>query len=186
MSDLFKNESTRYLSILSLINASDEITLFLDNIETDLEKRELFHLFNFFRSLDKNFILRSYTSEKGAIKGNSGWIPINDSVDNDIQTIINNPRIIVEQARVEVLNSTDKPGVASRRARLLENTGFRVVRVGNASGEVDITTIYVDRAKRFEDTINELVNIFGEDNVRVVEADYQYRHVGDIIIVLAE
>ncbi|HEX9805085.1 MAG TPA: LCP family protein [Candidatus Dojkabacteria bacterium] len=175
-------------SLSNLIYYKDRAKTIKENIHTDMSTSELLKLFLFVRGLRDDQIKVAYTRDEGAIKGGEfkdEWTPIVQSIDKDLKTIFQNQDVILEQARVEVLNASGIAGFAGRTGRLLENTGCRVVRVGNAVDPSEKNYIYVENPKKFEETLNEVEAAF-EGNVEVIKEEYPHRHVGDIVVVIGE
>ncbi len=57
-------------------------------------------------------------------------------IDKEIKDLYKDNRIVDEHLLIEVLNGTDKPGLANRIARLIVNLGGTVVSIGNISKPV--------------------------------------------------
>lgn len=184
--DYSKYTFSSYAGLNDILFSKSEILAVFQNLHTNLTKREVFNLFLFVRGLREDQIKVAYTREIGGIPGGvSGdiWDPIKTSIDNDLKIIFNNPEIAIEQARVEVLNSTDIGGLATTVGRTLENQGCRVVRVGNSADEFDENLIYVKNPDKYKKTIDEIKATFKGD-VKVIREEYPSRNVGDIVVII--
>ncbi len=162
----------------------------MSSIQTNLSKKELIHLFLFLRELRSDQIKIAYTRDdvlniNGAGDEVEKWVPVYENIDRDLSAIFDNPGVRLEQAKIEILNATNVPGLASSRSRLLENAGCRVVRVGNTSNFYDANYIYVKNPDYYQETIKEVKAVFSHD-IEVVEDEYPYRHIGDLVIIIAD
>lgn len=173
--------------ITTLITIQSRTEVLLSNLNTNLDKKELVHLFLFLRELRSDQIKIAYTRDDvlNIIGDNAEkWSPIYENIDRDLSTIFDNPSVRLEQAKIEILNATNIPGLASTRSRLLENAGCRVVRVGNTSDFYDTNYIYVKDPEKYKETIKEINAVFSHD-IEIIEDEYPYRHIGDLVIIIA-
>ncbi|MCA9386246.1 LytR C-terminal domain-containing protein, partial [Candidatus Dojkabacteria bacterium] len=164
-----------------------------DNIEnsvyTNISKNDLFRVFYFMK------YRKNTTYRVGYIQSHPGyivqtalgevWRPVYETIDGDLVKVFINNDSKLEQATIDVLNSTRQAGLASSRARWLKNRGLRVVVVGNSQKELPITEIYVSEPEKFVYTLEEIKNtLYGE--VEIIRQEYPDRSVGDIVVVLGE
>lgn len=162
-----------------------------ESVETDFSKSDLVQAYYFLWRLNSSSIRVGYTQQSSSVLVNSNYgqekKPLIENIDRDVQSIFLDSLILREQARVEVLNATEKPGYATKFARLFENTGIIVVRSDNSPKETEETTLFVKNGmeEAFPRTIEEIVNSF-DGKVKVVNQEYKYKHVGDLILVIGE
>lgn len=186
--DFSKNIFQSYSGINDIIFSQSDIDGIFSSTQTNISKRELFNMFLFVRRLRDDQLKIAYTRDVGAIKGGldgSSWTPIKSSIDKDLQVIFQNPKVVAEQARVEVLNSTSTAGLASTIGRSLENQGCRIVRVGNTSEIFSENIVYTKSPDIYKETIKEIKASFGDD-IKVIREEYPGRHVGDVVVVIGK
>lgn len=158
----------------------------LNELDTNLSRRELLDLFLFLRknSNDKVFV---YTAQSAVVsKNNAGYTTksvLFERVQQDIQKVFVKSSILNEQIRVEVLNATNTPGLATMYSKIMQNSGVRVVREGNAVGRELSTTLYISDYSEDMDTINYIKSIF-DDKITLKNEEYRYKHIGDIVLVI--
>lgn len=105
--------------------------------------------------------------------------PILDTLqlDSYLKDVLAEPKILADLARVEVENSTTKPGLASLAARVINNLGGDVVYTGNSSDNLVKTKIIAYGKK--DDTASRLGEVLGA-KIEVKKPDESAR--GDIVI----
>jgi len=86
---------------------------------------------------------------------------------------------------LEVLNGTSIPGLANKYSRLFTNHGIRMVRTDNSIQPSSNTILFVDDQKKYPNTIMEIKSTF-RGKVKIIEQDYKYKHIGDIVLVIGE
>jgi hypothetical protein len=104
--------------------------------------------------------------------------------DRGLQELLRDEDIVLEQARIDVLNGVGEPGLAGRTRRLLRNHGFNVVRVDNSRDEYSVPTLYVTEPKKYPETIDELELFY--PNLDIVNREYEYRPTGDMVLIVIE
>lgn len=90
--------------------------------------------------------------------------------------------ILLEQTRIDVVNGSGKPGLASRTSRLLQNYGLNVVRQVNSLEPVSNFELYVPQPQKYEYTVRFLSKAF--PGIEVKYEEYPYRQTGDLLIVV--
>ena len=171
------------LNIFLLRGLFDE---FLNNVSTNLTQIELLRIFWFARGLRDDQIRVAYTKEDTAIKDEvfqNVWQPIYQSIDRDLKIIFENQSVKFEQAKIEVKNATDVKGLASKRGRLIENLGCRVIHISNTTIITDKNLIYVANPENYPETIKEILSTF-RNEVIIIREDFPNRHIGDIVVVI--
>lgn len=163
-----------------------------NNIRTNLNEVEFFFLMLKFRNVRSDQIKQAYTREMSWDENNSfgvykEHIPIIESIDSDLSTILMNTEIVKEQARIEVLNGSGIRGLANSRSRWITNSGGRVIYLGNSPESEKVTKVYVnkDKKEKLSKTISEIEKIFNE-KIEYPEEEYKYKHLGDIVIIIGE
>lgn len=157
----------------------------LNNVDTNLSRKEAWKLFRFVYNLEIDQIVVGYTKQNSLVSTDSGKDVILERLDKDLESIFLNPEILQEQARVEVLNGTNEVGLAGKYSRRLSNVGIRVVRSGNAINTSGQTILYVKDPEKYENTINFISSVF-DDRLVVLQEDYKYRHIGEIVLIVGE
>lgn len=99
------------------------------------------------------------------------------SLDNYLKEVLSEPKILADLAKIEVRNSTKKPGLASLASRVITNLGGNVVYTGNSDDNLEQTKIYVygNRHK----TADRLGEVLGA-KVETKKPDNEIR--GDIVV----
>lgn len=159
----------------------------LSVIETNFEKWDLVKLTYFFSGLNSSDVRYGYTRQVSLFPENkslgSGKRVEYQYLDQDIQSIFFDQNVAKEQARVEVLNGTDKSGLATRYSRYFKNTGIRVVRNGNAIQKSQDTILFVEKGADYPETVEQIKMVFN-GKIKVVEQEYKYKHIGDMVLVV--
>lgn len=88
-----------------------------------------------------------------------------------------------EQARIEIFNGSRIDGLGARYQRWVEHLGADVIRVQNAPGEWENTTVYVTNSEEFKYTLEKIKGLWG-DELKIIEERPDFITTGDIIIVL--
>ncbi len=136
------------------------------------------------RAVSFDNVKTGYTKEASVVADENGLIlPILERIDLDISEVLFNVDVQKEQARVEVFNGTSYPGFATKKARVIANTGAKVINVGNSRDLYEKTTIYVSDPENYVNTINEINNLF-DFEPELIEEEFPYRHTGDIVFVI--
>lgn len=102
--------------------------------------------------------------------------------DEKIQKLYRNQEVLVEQARIDVINATGVSGLASRYARLLSNSSFNVVRTDNSDKPYAQSTLFVPEPEKYPGTIKQLQQIV--PHLLISKEEYPLRPTGDMVLVL--
>ena len=133
------------------------------------------------RSLDTDYVLPD-TAPDGA----EVLLPLRDKIRPLIREVFYDSRLKTEGARVEVLNGTERSGLASQTAEILKNNGFTNVRVGDvADGEARSQTqviLYSDK----EYSSQVVANLLGIPVNRVTKGKDSQSLSPDIRVILGE
>ena len=65
------------------------------------------------------------------------------SLDSYLKEVLAEPKILADLAKIEVRNSTTKPGLATLAARVITNLGGNVVYTGNSEENLEVTKVLV-------------------------------------------
>lgn len=177
-------------SVGTFIKTPQLLTSIANNTYSDFGKVE-FAIFAWkLRALRQDQIKLAYSRTRSALPQKKfgvydSYLPIYDSIDNDLSTILLNTNLLKEQAKIEVLNGSSVRGLAQIRSRWITNSGGRVIHFGNNPKSETTTKIYVEEPDKFPDTLKELEKIFN-GKIEYPEQEYKYKHVGDIVIVIGE
>ena len=105
--------------------------------------------------------------------------------DDFVASTFDNGEVIREQARIEVYNSTDIPGLASRYTRILQNMGCDIIRKANTGSSVSKTLIFTETPDLFPLTIAQIKKVVGTD-VEVKLDSPGFVTTGDLVVILAD
>lgn len=163
--------------------------LFEQNVKTNLTKMDMLKIFGFIK-LDKNLKYRQgfnrwYPGYEVVGSVDERWLPVIESLDNDLGKVLVSNDAKIEQARIDILNSTSMSGLAGQRARWLENRGLRVTFDGNYPTQIEKTQIYLENPENYKNTLYEIKQTFRSD-FDIVEKNFPGRSVGNIVIILGE
>jgi anionic cell wall polymer biosynthesis LytR-Cps2A-Psr (LCP) family protein len=186
--DYLQDYFESYDNILNILNIRRTATVISQNIYTNISKMEFLRMFLFLRQLRTDQIKIAFTRESAAKVSNDEfqtWSPIIQNIDRDLSSIFINANVKLEQAKIEVMNGTSTQGLAYQKARLIENSGCRIVRTGNAAQLVDKNLLYVTNPDSYEQTIKEIKAVFN-NNIEIRREEYPYRHIGDLVVVIGE
>lgn len=158
-------------------------------VKSNLSGMDLIKMFILFKFQSPDYRV-GYTSADTAIRIENElderWYTVYGTLDKDIQQVYGNEKIKMEQAKIDVFNSTSTSGLARTKARWLENRGLRVVLVGNTSEEFEKTTIYINTPGEYADTINEIYNTMDTNDIEIKNEKYNGRSVGDLVIIIGK
>jgi len=103
--------------------------------------------------------------------------------DSFLFSILESSDLIREQARIEVYNSTDAGGLASKYSRWIRNSGGDVIRSANFEEEYEQSVIFVEDQETYQATISRLSGILP---TAVIKNDIPpgLTSTGDIVIIL--
>lgn len=188
--DFYRSQIENINSVNSYIHISNLLDDIADNIYTNMTEFEFYRLLWELRSLRSDQVKVAYTRQESMIKSDAFGIypryePILENIDQDLSSILFNTDILKEQAKIEVLNGSGVSGLAYNRARWITNMGGRVILYSNSPVQEPITKIYVDDKEKFPNTLNGIERVFN-GKIEYPQQEYQYKHVGDIIIVIGE
>ncbi len=108
-----------------------------------------------------------------------------DLMFNENIDIAKNEELLREQVKVEVYNGSDISGVASTYARMIENSGCEVIRVGNAPNEYVETEIFVSDEMKFDNSLDIIKDLFIQD-IKISNNRPKFLTTGDIVVILGE
>jgi hypothetical protein len=99
------------------------------------------------------------------------------SLDTYLGDILSEPKILSDLAKIEVRNSTPKPGLASLASRVITNLGGMVVYTGNSDENLEVTKVLVYGKK--DKTAQRLGEVLGAE-IEEKKPNSEVR--GDIVI----
>ncbi|MBP9758082.1 LCP family protein [Candidatus Dojkabacteria bacterium] len=169
------------------INQQSIIEIVEKEMKTNLTGEDLLNLFIKLKLGQYKFKV-GYTDSTTAIQIENElderWYTVYNTLDKDIQKVYINEDVKMEQAKIDIFNATNLPGLARSRARGLSNKGLRVVLVGNTDKKFEKTTIYLNTEKDYSNTLNEIYNTLDSNAIEIKHEKYDGRSVGDIVVVL--
>lgn len=188
LSKYMKSFITNFFSPLNIVKYRSLLDIFSKSIYTDMTNSEFMNIFFFVRNLRDDQIILSNTKFDTGLPVRNDYYrlsPVIENIDRDLKPIFVNFSVITEQAKVEVLNATTTSGIATRKARLLQNTGCRIINIGNTPDEYSKNYIYVKDYEKYKETVNEILSNFDSGGV-IVKSEYPGRHIGDVIVIIGE
>lgn len=102
--------------------------------------------------------------------------------DPQFRNFFQDQQLVLEQARLDVLNGTGRRGLAGQTQRLLTSQGFNVVRISNSETVVGTRKLYVPNPTRFQRTVARLQQLYPDLEVR--HELYPGRQTGDLLLVV--
>lgn len=153
-----------------------------EQIATNFTVPELWQLYEIIRATPEyGYTLQATTQSQMYIS--QGYKFLDKKVfDNTLTKVLRNQSVLVEQGRIDIINSTLKRGLAAKYQRLLSNQSFNVVRTGNTTDVYTYTTLYIANPERFPSTVKQLQRLFPA--LQIVRQDYPYRPTGDMVLVV--
>lgn len=130
-------------------NIIDLVDVVGEHVRTDFSPKEIYALATLLKEVDTSTIASKvltngsdgelYTCTGGYLcpKGEN-W----GEVQKIAHEIFQDPSLINENAKIEVLNGTSTAGLATKLSKTLESYNYNVVRVGNADNDYQKTIIY--------------------------------------------
>lgn len=170
-----KEKMTSLETISNPKKLSDLLTILGDHIRTSFSVNEIKSFWDLFKGVDtENVINKVFDTAAGSpltsLQDERGYIIIPKKgigVYTDMQEIAKNifstQKAEPKNAKIEVLNGTDKKGIATQISQLLKSYGYNVVKTGNATTPVQKTVIYDCKAGTSTATINELIGILNAE-----------------------
>ena len=161
-----------------------------ENLTTNFSKSEIFRLFTIMRRQNVSSMRSTYTSQNVLNElGRAGvynvYAPNYLLIDREITPLLAETSVRLEQSVVEIQNASGQAGLAGRKSRWLTNAGAEVAHISNAPYVEEISKLYTKDLAKYPNTINEIKNIF-RDRIEIVEEEYPYRHIGNIVIVVGK
>jgi hypothetical protein len=107
-------------------------------------------------------------------------------LDLELQKHFADPKIMEERLKIQILNATDKPGLATHVARYVENLGGEVIIIGNAD-QTDLRQSFLVTGQKESHTVGRLAEVLQIDEVRRPEADRPLDEISeraDLTIIL--
>ncbi len=155
-----------------------------DCLETNFSKQEIWALFMFLRKINFDNIRYGFTKST-SLKYDEYHkkYPKIKSIDKDLEAVFIDYALVREQARLEILNGTEQFGLANKYSRYFSNLGIRVVRTGNSLQPSDKTILFIKNVNLYPDTVEYIRSVFN-DKIEIVEQDYKYKHIGDMVLVI--
>lgn len=163
---------------------------FKDTVQTDLSLSEILSLAKIAReigtenitgkSLDEPYVTSAVTSEGAYV-----LLPNRDKVREVIDEVFFDARKQQEAARIEVLNGTDRPGLATKTAQQLKEYGFQQITVGDMQSDPPgLTEIQASSSKSY--TAKLVASILNLPKNRVITLDRMNGDPVDIRIILGK
>ena len=161
---------------------------FKDTVQTDLSLSEILSLAKIAReigtenitgkSLDEPYVTSAMTSEGAYV-----LLPNRDRMREVIDEVFFDARKLQEAARIEVLNGTDRPGLATKTAQQLKEYGFQQITVGDLQSDPPgLTKIQTYSSKSY--TAKLVASILNLPKNRVIMLDRMNGDPVDIRIIL--
>lgn len=188
--ELYRNYTKSIDVVKTVLGLKDFMEIIESRVDTNLSKTELAVLFNYLRSVPPASynVVYTKTSQLNNI-GRAGIyevFSVNYALfDREIDIILRDKNVQLEQAVIEVQNASGVGGLATKKSRWIANMGAEITHIANAPHPEARTKIYIEDFKQYPNTINQLRKIFPE-NTDFIEDEYQYRHIGKIVVVIGE
>ncbi|MDI3480465.1 MAG: polyisoprenyl-teichoic acid--peptidoglycan teichoic acid transferase [Tepidanaerobacteraceae bacterium] len=140
----------------TLLKLPKIINTIQENVQTDMQPLEIASLANLARQVSTdNIEMFMLPGEAKYISGISYFIPYK----SQMEELVDNIFFDGGYSKVAVLNGNGSSGIASRIARILEQNGFKVVKIANAdSFDYETTTILYPKEKK--DDAEKIAKIF--------------------------
>lgn len=179
------------IDVVKLILGTEELLEILeDTLSTNLSRNEIYYLYYYLRSVPPASY--SYAITKSDILSEVGHAGVYDvykvndaQLDYNTNAILEDKDSVFEQTTVEILNASGQSGKAKRFSRWVGNVGLEVIHVGNAPFASNNTEIYAPKMNEYPRSIEHLRLIFGE-NAKIIDNEYDYRHIGKVVVVIGE
>ncbi len=160
----------------------------ITHIESNMDVISMYNFLDDFKSIKSDQIYSVTVSDEllDEVVNNRGDVVslvTEGAVDESLEDHLVDLAVEREQARVEIFNGSRVNGLGARYRRWIDNLGADVIRVQNAPGEWEKTTVYITDIEEFPYTLEKVTGLWGED-VKVIEERPDFITTGDIIIVL--
>lgn len=157
-----KQKALETKTILNAGRISDILNTLKDNIETNISSKELLTLGSLAPDYSADKIIHRllhddptrcggflYTPSKEFYGGMFVLVPAGSFsfVNLYADLIFNNPKIAIENSRLQILNGTKKGGVAGETKQILQRFCFNITRFGNANNKKITQTTYYYQQK---------------------------------------
>lgn len=173
-----------------ILGIADFAEIFNKNVSTDLDKYEILEIAYALSRTPAKDIDKVYTAEDFLI--NIGKIGVYNQYylnferfDKVLESVLGSPEIALEQPVVEMLNASNQPGLATSKARWMQNSSMNIIHIANSPVKQKTTTVYIQDVENYPATLSRLRSVLGKD-LQIVESEYPYRHIGEIVVVLGE
>jgi hypothetical protein len=182
-------KGSSFLGTTYLFLSSAVVSNLLDNhytyqqFSTNLTKDELFSVYSTLSKLneyDITVLTIGEVSEQILID-NQAYLD-RAKIDEKLSKIFPDPEILIEQARIDVINGSAKTGLATKTKRFLVNNGVNVVRTANSIENYGKNTLYVTNPQEYPKTI-EFLQLTYPDLVILTEM-YKDRPTGELVLVV--
>jgi len=130
-------------------NILDLVDVVGEHTRTDFSPKEIYALANLLKEVDTSTIASKVLTN--AVDGElytctGGYLcPKNDDwsvVQKIAHEIFQDPNLINEDAKIEILNGTSTPGLATKLSETLDSYNYNVVSIGNSKQDYQKTIIY--------------------------------------------
>ena len=161
---------------------------FKDAVQTDLSLSEILSLAKMARDIGtENIVGKSledpYVTSAVTSEGADVLLPNRDKVRGVIDEVFFDARKQQEGARIEVLNGTDTPGLATKTAQQLKEYGFQQITVGDTNGNPQgLTEIHTYSNKTY--TAKLVASLLNLPKNRVITVDRMGSNPVDIQVIL--
>jgi len=159
---------------------------------TNFTLREFLGMFFIFPNLkmpikSKYFSIREYSTTSSNDKLNL-YYPDMIKIKQDIYELFSLLDIIKEQARIEIFNSTNVSGLASRIKNIIDIYGGKVITFNNFPENFDETLIFINSnnisSYGYDSTLKLINFIFGKRIKILYNNNHSYNFSGDIAIII--
>ncbi|HRN86487.1 MAG TPA: LCP family protein [Candidatus Dojkabacteria bacterium] len=173
-----------------ILGTTEVLRIIEDEVNTNLTRNEIYYLYYFLRRVPPTSY--SYAITKSDILSEVGRAGVYNvyrfneaQLDYNTNSILENKQTVFEQTTIEVLNASGQSGRAKRYSRWVGNVGLEVIHVGNAPFASDDTVVYAPSPSEYPNSFRNLKEIFGQD-VKIIEEEYDYRHIGRVVVVIGK
>lgn len=160
-----KEEILNFQSVFSIAKSTGRTN-------SNLELRDLFQAYFKFNKIGGGKLMFVDLAQKYVLRAeklpDSTDVLIGDPevVDSGLGNLFNEPGIIQERLKSEILNSTGYPGLAEKAARLVTNVGGQVINTGNFFPALDRCRIYTPEENSQSYTVRRLARVLNCEIVK--------------------